>query len=262
MKRTVGIVIISIIAVLLIIAGTFRLVKRYVAGELDARVEVDSRQDENVKTETFEGPLDPFTSIDIDTDISTIRIESGDTYSISWNVEGTSTPTYEVKNGVLVVKQKHPKRHPDGDHNCEILITLPKDVNLDKCSIDSNVGDIRVKEMKCSELSAESDVGDIYFGNSDVGAADLQADVGNIELTDCNFTNLEIDSDVGDIEVSTDMDLSDYSFDLKSDVGKVRVNGDNHNKKFEHHGSNAYRIKAEASVGEIEITMNSNSDTI
>ncbi|MBQ6702661.1 MAG: DUF4097 family beta strand repeat protein [Clostridia bacterium] len=87
--------------------------------------------------------------------------------------------------------------------------------------LENNTGNTTLTSVECTVLSGESDTGNITF--TDViasGKINLESDTGNIKLNDCDGGSLEIESDTGNV---TGVLLTEKTFVAKSDTGNVKV---------------------------------------
>lgn len=247
MKKTLYILILSIITIFCIIFGTL-----YHMG-VGLHNLFEKTQEETVTTESGEKELEAFSEISVDADVATVVIQQGDRYEIRWDVKKANVPKYEVKNEVLTVKQNQKKPSVSGNTFCKIYITVPQDVVLSELEVDADVGEVKISDIATMHTNISSDVGDVDIENCQLGETELGADVGNIVLRKCGFMDLECDSDVGNFEIHSEEDLSHYSYNLKAAVGDVKVNGDNMKKSFQKQGDNGYDVHVRCDVGNIEL---------
>lgn len=261
MKRAIYLTLLSLVTIGCIIFGTI-----YHTGK--AIVHFDRWWDEEVEdnstdtSEEGEYTLDAFTSLNVQADIAAVSVRQGDEFKIEWSVHRSGVPTYEVKDGVLTVTQKHPHKNIAGEHSCSITITLPEGTKLDRVEIDADVGDVQISNVITEKMDITADVGTVDMENCQLGDSTIEADVGDVRLYACEFKDMNVSADVGSISINTAQDLADYSFDLETSVGDIRINNENEHKKFEKHGSGKYRIDADCDVGSLEINFSKGSDTL
>ena len=262
MKRAIYLILLSIFTIGCIIFGTIYhtgKAMRHVERWWDEEVEGD---DTSSSTEDAEFTLDPFTSIDVDADIASVNIVQGDEYKIEWSVHRSGVPSYDVKDGVLKVTQKHPHKNITGEHSCRITITMPENINLDRTEIDADVGDVKIKGVTSKKTTITADVGTVNLENCQMGDSSIEADVGDVRLYLCEFKDLTVSADVGSINIDAAQDLSDYSFDLEASVGDIHINNEHMRKRFEKHGSGKYKIDADCDVGSMEINFSKGNETL
>lgn len=202
-----------------------------------------------------EQELNAFENLSIDVDVSSITIERGSTYSISYSCQNVEAPAFRVDNNTLIVSQSKKSFRWGALTNqwSEITITIPSDAIINTADIESDVGDISIEELTIQKLSFSSDVGDIEAVNCELGDADIEADVGEVDLERCTFTNLEVNTDVGEITVSTTQPLDDYTLKFTSGIGEIRVNGESEGTKY-NSGNGAKHITLNGDVGSINFS--------
>ena len=244
MKKTVYLGVITLIAIVCVLYG----VKEWYDGKvMNFSFGNDEKQYSAVENTTLEA----FDSIAVDAAVMDLTIVEGTDYSLDYKGTENLEMTYQIEKGELTVKQRK-KGKLIGNNGAELIVTVPKDVQLEKTIITVDVGDVDVDSVDMKTLEADSDVGDIMVENTSVDNVVLDSDTGDIDVDNCSFVTLDISSDVGDMEVDSSMDISDYVFDLKTDVGEVEVGAEAYGKKYFHAGKNGC-ITARGNVGDISI---------
>lgn len=252
MKKTLYIVIISIVTIMCIIFGTMNHINPDNMGGIFS---FQDRSGEKISEEESAGEtLQTFTNVEIDADIASVTIQQGEEYGIEWSVKNATPPTYRVENDMLRVQQKQKHIHNPGSHNGKIVITVPKEAVLVDIKVEADVGNVRVADVSSMKTDITADVGNIKLTGCQLGDTTLEADVGNIKIKDCGFMDLNAEADVGSFNLSKDADLSPYTFDLKAGVGDVKVNGKTAHRKYKKAGTNGYKISVNCDVGDLTIS--------
>lgn len=185
----------------------------------------------------FSASLEPFNSIQMNNQVTGLRIEEGSSYRIeAWYTKKKLKPEFEVSNGVLKVTQTA-GRVNSGNQNCRVVITVPKDTYFDSLDLNINVGDLVLRRMAGNSVNA-------------------QINVGAIDLRDSDFKRIDLETNVGAICADLAGKLSDYEMNLSTDIGLVSVDGNTFKRHYEARGNGSRRIKAVTNVGQIEIHNN------
>ncbi|WP_022931101.1 DUF4097 family beta strand repeat-containing protein [Treponema bryantii] len=250
MKKTVLLIILCVITVFCIIIGTIRNVGRgfnlfnnsvISLGEDEPEVNFKwhwhSDNDGNKESNfSINQSLDKFSAIRIDGSVMEIRVEEGDKfYFDSTFTRDWLRPNVSVENDTLVIKQGRQKNgFKGGNNNCRIVITLPSGTKLSDIVIDSNVGDIKLRNLFAERI-------------------DIQTNVGEVSVRDVSFDKLEVNSNVGEISIAPVYSIDEYSISASTDVGEVRVDGKKYKRNYNSSGSTGKRIKLSANVGEVNI---------
>lgn len=181
--------------------------------------------------------LEKFSSITIDAAIMALTIEQGEDFRIesSFNKEYLK-PVFSVEGGKLTIKQAGKKKRGinGGSHNCRVVVTIPSGTRLDSISIDSNVGDVRLRKLTADDI-------------------DINLNVGEISVRDVAFNNIDCDNNVGEISIYPEGNLDDFSMSLSTDVGEVHVDGKRYKKNYNVRSNGSKTIKANTNVGEINV---------
>ena len=250
MKKTVLLIILGAITVFCIIIGTIRNVGNGFslfnnpvihlgddAPEVNFKWKWHSDNDGNKENNySINQSLDKFSSIKIDAAVMEIRVEEGDKfYFDSTFTRDWLRPKVSVENDTLVIKQGRQKNgFKGGNNNCRVVITVPSGSKFSDVDIDSNVGDIKLRNIIAENI-------------------DIQTNVGEVSVRDVSFDKLEVDSNVGEISIDPVYSIDEYSISASTDVGEVRVDGKKYKRSYNSKGSTGKRIQVSANVGEINI---------
>lgn len=270
MNKTIYLILLSVVTIICILLGSIY--------HLSGWFLPDSKLGGTV--ETYEGELEAFDSIKIDADIADVKLETGDTYSLSYECSSELVPEVTVEHNTLTLTQ------PNTPHNwknwkkinkakCKITLTLPSDAVIDEGNIYSSVGNITIKDMQAKDMTLEASVGEINLSSCtfqhsdftanvgnletedcDLGNGKVTADVGNISLSHCSFTNLDVTNSTGNISLDTALDLTNYDISMSTDFGSLTINGDAKKKSFAQaakDSSTTNKLTIENSLGNIDV---------
>ena len=232
MKKNAILITIAIVTVLCIIVGTtyhYSNIKKsvqYVFGENETEW-----NDENSYTNTLES----FNKIDIDSKIMEINIKEGSNYSFQTSFTKASLePQVKVENGELFVKQNSVRKSVSGLNNCTITITVPKDTDINEITIESNISEVNIDNLKANNIEVENNIGEISIDN-------------------VSFNKLKADSNIGEVKVQLPDSFNDYNIKTESNIGIINIDGKDFKKSYNQKGSTSKEIKIETNIGEIKI---------
>lgn len=269
MKRNVYLVLITIITVICIIAGTGYHLVRFglsVAENLPSLGEFinavsDQNDDENNSNHTKNGnqnavssvqtTLDAFTSISADMSVVDLTIKSGDTFSIAYKASKKLVPEYKVENNCLTITQHSIIHNAIGGKKCLVTVTVAD--ALTNVKLQTNVGDVDLSGLTIQTLDLGADVGDIDLKDCSLGTSTLEADVGDVDLKNNTFQSMNISNNVGDVSVISQEALSDYSIDLNTSIGDVTVNGKSCHRSYSQDGKSAQSLTISNDTGDIDL---------
>ena len=243
MKKTVLLIALGIITIFCICYGTYKHLggfgRMFKDGGFNISFddeEVDNNEVHGGKN-SYDEKLESFSSIKIDAAVMGITIEQGDDFRIesSFNRE-SMRPKFSVNGNKLVVSQGARKQHGInmGSQNCRLVITIPSGTSLSSIDIDSNVGDVRLRELEAEEI-------------------DIDLNVGEIDVRNVVFNELRSNNNVGEISINPVSNLDDYDISASTDVGEVRIDGRNYKKSYNSRGNGHKKINVNTNVGEINI---------
>ena len=251
MKRNVYLILITVITILCIIAGTgYHLVRfglsvaeglpsfsEFIEAISDWDDDGDDNDDSDngisTSVDASQKNLDAFSSINADLNVVDLTIQRGNTFSITCKASKKLTPEYKVEN------------------NC---LTITVADTLTDLKLHTNVGDVDLSGLNVLALDLRADVGDIDLENCTLETSTLDANVGDIDLEDCTFTSMEITSNVGDVDLDCKEDLSDYHIELGTGVGDVNVNDTYCHRSYSNQGDSSHSLTISNDTGDISLT--------
>ena len=244
MKKSILLIVLGIITVFCICYGTYKHLGGFGRMFKDGGFHISFDDDDEYDNEevsggkhSFDEKLEKFSSIKIDAAVVGITIEQGDEFRIesTFNKESLR-PKFSVNGNQLRVVQGARNQHGInmGSQNCRMVITIPSGTRLSSIDIDSNVGDVRLRELDAEDI-------------------DIDLNVGEIDVRNVVFTNIDCNNNVGEISINPLDNLDDYDISASTDVGEVRVDGRNYKKSYNSRGNGHKKIKVDTNVGEINI---------
>lgn len=190
---------------------------------------------------------DPITAIDVSVDCGDVTLRQGENFSVSmeWNLRGF-TLDYEVEDGVLKVESDSKSGFLNGVSGWknEVTVTVPAWAMLDKIDLSTNLGDV--------------DVDAIFM----VGEADLTTDLGDVSCGNgMDARKLTAETDLGDVKVSLLWGKENYLWELETDLGKLRVDGERQSGDVAgaklRGGKGPDRVEARSSLGDVSVRFGS-----
>ena len=79
-----------------------------------------------------------------------------------------------------------------GSHRCKVVVTIPREHALDSIYINTNVGDVKVRELEAKDI-------------------DINVNVGEIDIRRAAFDRIECESNVGEISINPRGSIDAYS---------------------------------------------------
>ena len=198
----------------------------------DNSIEEESDRKNLLINEVF----DSFSEIEVDAAVMELVIEEGSAFKVEgpYNREYLK-PEITVNNGVLKVFQKGKKRTVNaGSHKCRVVITIPSGTSLNAVYVNSNVGDVKVREIEAKSIN-------------------IEVDVGEIDVRRAAFETIECETNVGEITIDPQDAFDDYDISASTDVGEVRIDGRSYKRSYNQRTNSSKKITAKANVGQINI---------
>lgn len=178
--------------------------------------------------------LAPFDALELDVAVASVQIKEGSDWSIRLVNKSQDTPedSYQLNwrntDGVLSVwstPDRTDTHSAQGNPDFRVEVTVPSGAVLDRAELTIGVGSLDWDGCAVSgQLTAESGVGNLEV-SAPLGAAALSAGVGDVEL---NLTapaeKADLTAGTGDVALEITGDPSDYSWQLSTGTGDIRVN--------------------------------------
>lgn len=125
--------------------------------------------------------------------------------------------------------------------------------------ISLNSGDLEVENMDCDTLTLNDSFGNITFETFVNQSAEITLNSGDFEAGNAKLVNVDIDDSFGNVEIRFADSLDKYSLDLKTNFGKVYLDGgswsgSNMGEQFISDKGQDNMIVIRCSSGDIELT--------
>ncbi|HBV84848.1 MAG: DUF4097 family beta strand repeat-containing protein [Lachnospiraceae bacterium] len=265
-RKNIWMAILTIITVCCVIGGTL-----YHAGIF--QVKGGFRFGEDRMTSASAG-LETFHAINVDADMMDLSIEEGDNFYLHGKYTDRLKFEYEVKDGVLFLKERNPRKIFWGGvrgENCNITLTIPQNTVMDRieiklamgnadleniasidCEVLNNMGNCTFEKCSFDKADIDTNMGEITIKDTDLGKADVDNDMGTIQIERCIFEVLNADNSMGDISIEANQNLDKYQIELGAEMGNVKVNGESEGTRYRQSG-NAGTLEASTSMGSVRL---------
>lgn len=282
MKRNTYLTILSVVTALCVIGGSIYHLSHDIWfgddngwGLFSSRFShLDHNNDSRVRNSIS---LEDFESIQINSRVLDITIQTGDTCQADYDCTERLVPDIKVQDHMLTITQSKVSTLGNNNH-CTLTLTIPAGTKITKADIQCDVGDIQISGISADSLTGDidtgeclikdcsfdqikltADVGDIIVDDCHLGnsSGTIDANIGDINLTNCSFTNLAITNDTGDISLKKCPALSEYMLAFSTDIGDVTLNGKSQKKKFSQEGndfSGTKKLTIENDCGDITVS--------
>ena len=231
MKKNIYLIIITIITVVCIIAGSLYHIGGFALGLFNNLIPRSDKSLGNVCTEELS--VDEFSNLVFDTTISNINVKTGDSYTVSYKCNKRLVPKIRSTGDTLTISQSKGANYRRNTTS-EITVTIPEGTALNKLSLDTGVGDLYVTD--CSFATCDVDGG-----------------TGNLSFENCAFDEMDIDGGTGNITVTSSQSLEGYMMDLDSGTGDITINGNDYNDEYEVNEHAKKHLVIDSGLGDIEV---------
>ena len=231
MKKNIYLIIITIITVVCIIAGSLYHIGGFALGLFDNLFPRSDKSPGNVCTEELS--VDEFSNLVFDTTISNINVKTGDSYMVSYKCNKRLVPKIKSSGDTLTISQSKGSNYKRNTTS-EITVTIPEGAALNKLSFDTGVGDLYVTD--CSFATCDVDGG-----------------TGNLSFENCAFDEMDIDGGTGNITVTSSQSLDGYMMDLDSGTGDITINGNDYDDEYEVNEHAKKHLVIDSGLGDIVV---------
>lgn len=229
-----------------------------------------------------EEEVEPFTSIDLDSDYAEVELAEGDKFAVEMSYDKKDgAPVMSVRNGTLFITP-NPDRHTwvnfdffGSKEETKLKIYYPKGTNFNSVKIYNDMGTVTAADIKAKKLDLSTDSGDmdleritadymnldVDMGNINgrqirtVKGADIEIDTGSLDLSGKLAGSINVNCDMGDCRLTTDIPKNNYSIDVtENDMGNCTIDGQEIDGKYPSMKENApNHFKLELDTGNVEI---------
>lgn len=231
MKKNIYLIIITIITVVCIIAGSLYHIGGFALDLFDNLIPRSDKSLGNVCTEELS--VDEFSNLVFDTTISNINVKTGDSYMISYKCNKRLVPKIKSFGDTLTISQSN-RANYKRNTTSEITVTIPEGAALNKLSFDTGIGDLYVTD--CSFTTCDVDGG-----------------TGNLSFENCAFDEMDIDGGTGNITVTSSQSLDGYMMDLDSGTGDITINGNDYDDEYEVNEHAKKHLIIDSGLGDIVV---------
>lgn len=105
-------------------------------------------------------------------------------------------------------------------------LTIPSDMQLQSIEIETKLGNVVLKEINSKELSIKEHLGDIRLTQVWSETMKLTQKMGEIDYVGSHPGTMELKNAMGSINIVIDDYASSFNYDLSTNMGTVKVNGD------------------------------------
>lgn len=173
-------------------------------------------------------------NLDFALGISEIVMISGDSFKIETRSIDPNNFRCELsERGTLIVQNTHKfpsfkflgHENPSHKHP-RILITIPKNANLEIVRISVGAGSLSSKDscFSCKSGKIEVSAGNLIIGNITGGNIDFRCGMGNLIFSGKTENTCNVDCGLGNIELKISGNPEDYSADAKFGLGEFKFN--------------------------------------
>ena len=176
MKKNIYLIIITIITVVCIIAGSLYHIGGFALGLFDNLI---PHSDKSLGTVcTKELSVDEFSNLIFDTTVLNINVSTGDSYSISYKCNKRLVPKIRSTGDTLTISQSGCANYRRNTTS-EITVTIPESAALNKLSLDTGVGEVNLNSLTAADAEFDTGVGDLYATDCSFATCDVDGGTGN-----------------------------------------------------------------------------------
>lgn len=209
--------------------------------------------------------LAPFDAIDLDVAVASVRITMGSEWKIRLvnRSQDTSEDSYQLNwrntDGVLSVwSTPNPTDDLPAQNPADFLVevTVPEETTLDRAELALGVGSLDWEGCAVSgKLNVENGVGDVSV-SAPLGVADFSAGVGNVELKlTAPVEKANLTAGTGDVTLEITGDQSDYSWNMSTGTGDIRLNNETMQPFWSEGGSGDRTLTLVSGTGDVSLAF-------
>ena len=191
--------------------------------------------------------------VEINTSLGDIEVRKGDQPKVEFQNLYKDYVTIKETGSELEIEVRYPNNLQLNHSNGKIIVYLTQaDYELE---IENDLGDITVEHLTFQDLNVTSHLGDITLNDVETQECDIKQNSGDITASGNFYHKTEIKNNLGDVKLDIDGNIDDYDYELKSDLGDVKI-GDiskSFSGKIESSRGKSNSIKITDNLGDITV---------
>lgn len=217
------------------------------------------RSDDFLRRE--EKQLSELKGVKMDVNLEDIRIESSEdenfylSYSVWQGKDGEESISYEVKDGILNLKEKKGMSHDVyinidifdilengknlNEEDDTIVLSIPRGRTLDSMTIQSNMGDLEINDTNAKKIDIQLSSGDMDISNFSADGGKIEDQDGEINIEKSKLDNVDFYSSMGDVLIE---DITWNKGSISMGDGDMKITN-----------SNLQNIKFDSSMGDLAL---------
>lgn len=198
--------------------------------------------------------LSSFDEIELIGGATNITICKGEQFEIRDITRGKNNINYKIKDKKLILTGYKALNFFEGDDEDEsIYLTIPKDIKLDKVTLHSGLGNIKVENITSDSLIIYGGMGDVTVDDIKLNNLHAKVGMGNINIFGELNGKIKVVGGMGDVCIKTALSETDYNVYIKQWLGDVKINGSKYKTSEMIHEGAMNEITLELGLGDIEV---------
>ena len=264
MAKKVYLVLITILTIVCIIAGSYRNLRMHrsydyneePAGYTSGPPSEEDEQWLNAQSVRINGSEEKsdgqkISTVRIEADACSFTIETGPGFEVLTESDGV---TVDVEGGELVIRQKTKNGVISPGSESNIYLIVSGDNRLSALDANLSAGNIDINSLSVDDLKVQCSMGSVNLYDVSAKHADLHTAMGN-SYTHCrDFETLSLTVDMGEVTVLLDEEATAApSIDAETGLGEIIVNGEAVGSNYSGFSDSERSVKIKAGMGSIEI---------
>ncbi len=218
--------------------------------------------------------------IKVNLKITDLDIEQnrGNDITLSWEeISNIGSISYKVENNILIIQESDVEQSIlDGlfhaDYDRKITLYVPAGFQAD-FYVDTGLGDVEAENISSGNFTCNIGTGDLDLKNFSTGTLKVSSGTGDVEAENIQFSGesnivcglgdieisgvmsngLTIENGTGDISISINGKQTDYSYNLATNMGEVRINKQTVSSQYQQTNGSTPLVKAISGMGDISL---------
>lgn len=130
-------------------------------------------------------------------------------------------------------------------------VNLPKGASCDECSINMSSGSVDIDGMYAPTIDIRNSYGNVTCDKFQADTAKFNLSSGDLLINNGDINSAEVVDSYGDVTMRLPGPAADYSLDLDTSYGKIKVDGDSYEEHVKLDGDGSKSISADLSSGDV-----------
>jgi hypothetical protein len=132
---------------------------------------------------------------------------------------------------------------------------LESDISYDSLDINMSSGNVTLTGLNFKSIELSNSYGDVTCDEVAAEDFDMELSSGNLEVSNADIQDIEVDNSYGNVTLKLDGQEEDYSLDLDTSYGKIKVADESYDEHIIIEKGGTREVSANLSSGDVRVSF-------